>query len=465
MNRVFLAIFLFSAAACMSQETVNFSDSAVLARLSRDVHVLCSDSLAGRKSGSAGEEKAYKYISRCFREAGLAPCAMNDSSFLQSFPIENLSIPFKSNSFTIEGLDIAPRLHFKFSPVAYSANGRMEGNKYIVVDLSGFRKKQQRKSNTIFKSLRQVIRDAFQQGNSAVILTNEWMLKSQKTDSLYNWADVKSEQGLVISVNDDISEYLQNHPGVNISIMVEVVRKSTIFHNVVGFINNGAPYTIIIGAHYDHLGTNSHGYVYNGADDNASGTVVAIELARYLKYCGEKTNNYLFIAFSGEEEGLYGSGYFVKHPMIGLETINFMINLDMVGRLGCEGNLVTIFGTGSSPAWHTVYKETAHPWFHLWRMQGVHLFTDHVGFYRQGIPVISLTTGFHYDYHTTHDDVSTLNYTGMVEIVKYLNGLLHTTSSKGKVGYHKIAGWYNFNANLKIVVKGIDHTLSVGSDE
>ena len=98
-------------------------------------------------------------------------------------------------------------------------------------------------------------------------------------------------------------------------------------------------------------------------------------------------------------------------------------------------------------------------------MKGVHGFSDHLGFYRKGIPVISVTTGIHDDYHTTHDDAARINYTGLADIVKYLQALIQHASSKGKVAYSKVPGWYNFNVNLKIVVQGIDHMIGVGLEE
>ena len=110
--------------------------------------------------------------------------------------------------------------------------------------------------------------------------------------------------------------------------------------NVVAYIDNKTENTIIIGAHYDHLGFGSEGSLYrgegaeihNGADDNASGVAVMMNLAKRLK---EKNtnNNYLFISFSGEEMGLLGSNYFVKNPTIDTKKVNYMINMDMVGRL------------------------------------------------------------------------------------------------------------------------------------
>ena len=116
--------------------------------------------------------------------------------------------------------------------------------------------------------------------------------------------------------------------------------------NVVGFIDNKAENTIIIGAHFDHLGYGGEGSLYrdsikaihNGADDNASGTAVMIDLARKLKR-QNTNNNYLFIAFSGEEMGLLGSNYFVKNPTIDTKAVSYMINMDMVGRLKQDSTL------------------------------------------------------------------------------------------------------------------------------
>jgi Zn-dependent M28 family amino/carboxypeptidase len=97
--------------------------------------------------------------------------------------------------------------------------------------------------------------------------------------------------------------------------------------NVVGYIDNGAPTTVVIGAHYDHLGygedqnslfRGDDKQVHNGADDNASGTAALIELGRLLKGSKLKKNNYLLIAFSGEELGLFGSKYFTQNPTVDL---------------------------------------------------------------------------------------------------------------------------------------------------
>ena len=108
-------------------------------------------------------------------------------------------------------------------------------------------------------------------------------------------------------------------------------------HNVVGYIDNGSDNIVIIGAHFDHLGFGGisslhkgERAVHNGADDNASGTASIIQIAKLLKN-KNTNNNYLIVAFSGEEQGLWGSNYYSKNATIEMEKVNYMINLDMAG--------------------------------------------------------------------------------------------------------------------------------------
>ena len=130
--------------------------------------------------------------------------------------------------------------------------------------------------------------------------------------------------------------------------------------NVVGFLDNGSDKTIVIGAHYDHLGkgdqgssleANSVGNIHNGADDNASGTAGLIEMAKfYAKNNIKEKHNFLFIGFSGEELGLIGSKYYADNATIDLKSVNCMINMDMIGRYRDDKGL-TIGGWGTSSFW------------------------------------------------------------------------------------------------------------------
>src|SRR6185295_7352872 len=151
---------------------------------------------------------------------------------------------------------------------------------------------------------------------------------------------------------------------LNIKLNVDIGEKKREGHNVIGYIDNGATTTVVLGAHFDHLGYGEDGnsmlrtgekLIHNGADDNASGTAALIELARILKASKAKNNNYLLIAFSGEELGLFGSKYFTENATIDLSSVNYMINMDMIGRLKESTHSLSIGGYGTSPEWGTVF--------------------------------------------------------------------------------------------------------------
>lgn len=181
--------------------------------------------------------------------------------------------------------------------------------------------------------------------------------------------------------------------------------------NVVGLLDYGAPRTVVIGAHYDHLGYGGLGshapgdsLVHNGADDNASGVATLFEIARQLQAADARQNNYLFLAFSGEELGLYGSKHFVKSPTMPLDQVNYMINLDMVGRLNAERALA-VNGTGTSPVWEAAIETAAAATDLNVKKHASGLGpSDHASFYLEDIPVLHLFTGQHEDYHKPGDD-------------------------------------------------------------
>ena len=184
--------------------------------------------------------------------------------------------------------------------------------------------------------------------------------------------------------------------------------KEGIARNVIGFIDNNTKNTIVIGAHYDHLGLGHNGgsldanpedKIHNGADDNASGTAGVIELARYFQNNKiQEKNNLLFICFSGEELGLFGSKYFTEHPTVDSAHFNYMINLDMIGRLDSAGS-VAVSGTGTSPVWETLLKELSGGSLSIKTDSAGMGPSDHSSFYLKKIPALHFFTGSHSDYH------------------------------------------------------------------
>lgn len=211
--------------------------------------------------------------------------------------------------------------------------------------------------------------------------------------------------------------------------------------NVIGFLDNKADKTIVIGAHYDHLGLGGEGSlhregsaIHNGADDNASGVAVMMHLAKHLQGINTK-NNYLFMAFSGEEMGLLGSNFFVKNSTIPLEHINYMINMDMVGRLKNE-NTLAVYGVGTSPVFNQTINANNTDFKLIINESGVGP-SDHTSFYLSDIPVLHFFTGQHEDYHKPGDDAEKLNYEGMKMIADYITSIIQDLDDNGKLAFRK----------------------------
>lgn len=217
-----------------------------------------------------------------------------------------------------------------------------------------------------------------------------------------------------------------------------------IAYNVVGFLDNQAANTIIIGAHYDHLGLGQEGNsleanpqnkIHNGADDNASGVAGVIELARYFKSNGVKEkNNFLFICFSGEELGLYGSKYYTEHPTIDLTRANFMINMDMIGRLDTKNGLA-VSGSGTSPVWETLLKKLSTTEVPIKTDSSGMGPSDHTSFYLKNIPVLHFFTGSHTDYHKPSDDFEKINYDGEAKVLAIIIKVIEALDSEPKLAF------------------------------
>jgi hypothetical protein len=216
-------------------------------------------------------------------------------------------------------------------------------------------------------------------------------------------------------------------------------------NNIVGFLDNGASTTIIIGAHYDHLGTgvqgssldaNPSGKIHNGADDNASGVAGLLELARYFKTNKVKEkNNFLFLCFSGEELGLYGSDYFTEHPAVELSTVNFMINLDMVGRLDPKNGGLSVSGSGTSPGWEPLLKKLSTTEVPITTDSSGTGPSDHTKFYLKKMPVLHFFTGSHSDYHKPSDDADKINAQGEVAVLNIIIKVVEAMDTEPKLAY------------------------------
>jgi len=181
---------------------------------------------------------------------------------------------------------------------------------------------------------------------------------------------------------------------------------------------------VIVGAHYDHLGFGGEGSlapdettIHNGADDNASGTAAVLEIARTLATGPRPDRSVLFMGFTGEERGLWGSAFFVAEPTVPLEDVVAMLNLDMVGRV--TDDAITVFGFGTAAEWNEIVDDAnaamAEPLRVAKAPDGFGP-SDHSSFYGEGIPVLHFFSNTHEDYHRPSDDWEKVNIDGLERV-------------------------------------------------
>ncbi len=235
--------------------------------------------------------------------------------------------------------------------------------------------------------------------------------------------------------------------------------------NVIGYIDNNSENTVIIGAHYDHLGYGNEGSlhrgekaIHNGADDNASGVSVMLNLADKLKTTN-RNNNYLLMAFSGEEMGLLGSNYFLKNATIDTKKVNYMINMDMVGRL--KDSTLAVYGTGTSPLWSQTINSLNSDFKLVEKESGVGP-SDHTSFYLNDIPVLHFFTGQHENYHKPSDDQELLNYDGMYAISEYIFSIISDLDNNEKLTFVKTKNESDSAPRFKVTLGVIPDYLYEG---
>lgn len=227
--------------------------------------------------------------------------------------------------------------------------------------------------------------------------------------------------------------------------------------NVLGFIDNKSQQTIVIGAHYDHLGYGEEGslsevagQIHNGADDNASGVAAMLGLANKFKNANLKSN-VLFIAFTGEEKGLWGSNYFVKNNTLSNSEMNFMVNMDMVGRLD-SNNRLAIYGIGTSPVFKPIL-DSCNTWGFQSKFDSSGVGpSDHTSFYLQDVPVLHFFTGQHKDYHKPTDDTEFINFDGIVKVANYIESIVISLNKLDSIPFTKTKDKENKKMRFKVTL-------------
>ena len=454
------------------------SDQLTLTNLQNHIHFLADDKLEGRRAGTKGEELAMDYISDQFKQIGLRP--KGTEGYYQNFDIN-------------EGKQVNPETHFiinekelnlneDYFPFVYSPDVNIESLPAIALQESGLPwfinlkdVIDENAGNPHFDLqdyIHQQAMDLKKKGAAALIFYNT----SAKDDQLkFDGKDKAEKTGIpvVYVTKSAAKKYLNDaSASIDMKLKVKISEKKRIGHNVIGYIDEGASTTVILGAHFDHLGYGEDGnsmlrtkehLIHNGADDNASGTAALIELGRLLKNSKLDRNNYLFIAFSGEELGLFGSKYFVENPTISLNSINYMINMDMVGRLNDSTRVLTIGGYGTSPEWSSLINTKNKKSSFVIKVDSSGTGpSDHTSFYRKDIPVLFFFTGLHADYHKPTDDFDKINYKGELEVVNYIYSIIEKENkTKQKLSFTKTRETQSTSSTRFSVTLGImpDYTF------
>jgi hypothetical protein len=467
------------------------TDDATIARMRADLTFLASDACEGRGPGTAGIDKAADYIAAAFKAAGLKG-GMPDGTFFQPFLVRGNPTLGSAVGVTLtppEGEAMTLKINEQFQALGLSGSGSASGpivfagygitcdkpsyDDYHGIDVAGkvvlLIRKCPRYSDkdhpfgddqTVQQhaALAEKIANAEKHKAVAVILTND---ASEQDDALIDFDAAfggagnipavqikrsiaekmlkgvlnKSLPEIEESIAKDLTPAGAASTGWTAKVTVTVERRQMPVKNVVGALEGAGPLakeTVVIGAHYDHLGYGGRRSgsmaeknvkaIHHGADDNGSGTTALIELAR--RFGAEKDRQgrrLVFIAFAGEEMGLLGSKHYVDNPLFPLESTVAMVNMDMVGRLVADptsgkGKL-EVGGTGSAKEFDALIdKINAKHGFDVKKNKAGVGPSDHTSFYLKGVPVFFLFTGLHKQYHKPADTVDLINFAGMKQI-------------------------------------------------
>jgi hypothetical protein len=451
----FFFLFLITSVPNAQSQRLRKADRQIMAQIQTDIRYLSSDNMEGRRAGTPGEKLAADYIISSFEKTGLKPLG-DSGKWRQTFEIYD-GRDISQCHFTINNKELT--LNKEYFPLAFSAGGKAAGSPAVALQEKGSPWFYDLKDLldaaagnphfNIEKALREKTKTLAGRGASAVIF--------------YNSSNEEPEEGVEFSQEEGVvpekipavyitlagrKKYLNDiSQSLDVRMDIKMTEKKRWGHNVIGYLDKGAPYTVVIGAHYDHLGFGQDGnslyrgsqkMIHPGADDNASGTAALMELARMLRKTKDLKSNYLFIAFSGEESGLLGSKYFTHHPTVDLSKISYMLNMDMIGRLNDSSHLLFIGGYGTSPAWSPVIGSSVNK-----KTLAIHLDSsgtgpsDHTSFYLKDIPVLFFFTGIHPDYHKPGDKAAKINYPGEVRVIRLIYDIAEKMDGANKPAFAK----------------------------
>jgi aminopeptidase YwaD len=441
-----------------------------------DVQYLASPELKGRATGSPEIEKAAHYIESQFKSFGLKPPVGKD--YEQSFPVSigaHLG-PGNHMRYAEPGEDAALAPQRDFVPFSFSSNGKLDASvvfagygitdkekhydDYAGIDVTGKivvilrHEPGEGQTPSEHASFAEKAVNAKMHGAKGVILINDFAAHPGKPDTVEKFARISgpSDAGVFFvqvrvavvlnwfraegldlqKIASDMNREAKPNSfplaKLKVTLDVDVQHDTATAHNVTAYLPGETAEYVVIGAHYDHLGLGGEfslapsqtGTVHPGADDNASGTAGVIELARWFSKQPKQKRGILFLTFAGEELGLFGSEWYVNHPILPLENAVAMINMDMIGRI--RDGKVYLSGTGTGSTFAKILEGVKVPaTLHVDLSEKTgYGSSDHTSFTTKQVPVLFFFSGLHGDYHKPSDTADKIDSADAATLLDYV---------------------------------------------
>jgi peroxiredoxin len=473
----------------------------------KHVKYLASDELEGRRAGEEGERKAGEYIAREFEQYGLVPFGDEGTYFQSLEVVANVHLGDENSLEFLYSASRIPQSELEaekdYIPFGFSSQEKMDGemvfcgygitaeeyhyDDYADVDVEGKivvvlrHEPQENEPHSVFQGtdfthyagLRDKVINARNHGAKGLVLVNDPNNHQDEDDELVTLsygggtkdAGIPAFQlkrsvleGILKNLGKDLKEIQSKidkefkpesfvMEGMRVKAFADVVRERKPARNVVGYLEGkNTQETIVVGAHYDHLGFGGEGSLepdrhepHNGADDNASGTAGLLELAEAFSIQKDRLKrNIVFVAFTGEEIGLLGSNHYVNNSPVPLEETITMVNMDMIGRPKNNRLMVSGVETGKGLK-SKIKKLNRKAKFDIAYHDDGWGPSDHTPFNAKKIPVLFFFTGAHEDYHRTSDDWEKIQYRDIERVTRLVYLTIHSIQGDSKApGYVEV---------------------------
>jgi aminopeptidase YwaD len=485
LKKIILVTLLF-VPVLLAQDIV--SEEISVQELQQHLNVLASDSLEGRRAGTAGDEKAAEYIRKNLQLDNLLLLGENG---YQSFDVIVSIEAGPENALRFD--DYQGTLKQDFMPLSFSPSKSVTAPVVCVgygfdIHLDNLVWQDYKDVDVTNKWVLVLLGDPHPGGGpnpfDSYNSSRKKVLVAQDKGAagvLFVSGESVSQQDQLAELDHEMSQYSAGLPAIQIkrsivnrllkdgatiedlekqlnekrsphSFVIEkavtataqIIKKQAKTQNVLALLAGDDPVLrdeyIVIGAHYDHLGLGGPGSgsrrpdtlaIHNGADDNASGVAAALEVIERLSCQRHNLRSIIFAAFGAEEMGDIGSKYFVNNPIVDLKKIKFMFNVDMVGRMAADSKTVTVTGTGTALGLQQIVEEMALKCALVAKCspEGYGP-SDHASFYSKDIPVLFFMTSMHEDYHTPNDDVEFINFDGLKNVADFVYALLSDMANR-----------------------------------